>query len=357
MPAVSVTAPVRIFDCGGWSDTWFAGHGAVLHVAVTPGITVRIEAAPAREPIGSVTLRLASYGETYAYRRNQAPGRHPLMEAALDEWSDLALDLSVSVDSLMPPGASTGTSAALVVALAAACATLRDQPIEPARLARQAHQFETGRLGLQAGIQDHIAAAYGGVNFIDMSAYPDAQVTPVPLDPAVASALERGTRLFYLGRAHRSSAVHDEVIRSLDGHGAAARAFDELRAAARDARDALRGSDLRGFGDAMVRNTEAQLALHPSLVGEDARTLIAIASRHGALGWKVNGAGGEGGTVALLLDEDAPDVSRRIALDVESHLPGARVIDVNLAAHGALARRSDGPANSVEPIVGSADFQ
>ena len=26
---VSVHAPVRIIDFGGWTDTWFAGHGKV----------------------------------------------------------------------------------------------------------------------------------------------------------------------------------------------------------------------------------------------------------------------------------------------------------------------------------------
>ena len=344
MPAVTVTAPVRIFDCGGWSDTWFAGHGAVLHVAVTPGITVRVDAVPARGP-GAVTLRLASYREEFVYRRESPPGRHPLIEAAVDEWCDRHLDLSIAVESLMPPGASTGTSAALIVALAAACTVLRDEPIQPARLARQAHQLETQRLGLQAGIQDHIASAYGGVNFIEMSDYPSATVAPLLLDTAVAAALARGTRLFYLGRAHHSSVVHEEVIRSLGAGGTALRALDELRAAARDARDALHQSDLRGFGTAMVRNTEAQRSLHSSLVGEDARALIAIAARHGALGWKVNGAGGEGGTVALLMDDAESDASRQIVLEIGSRLPHVRQIDVQLAPHGAVAHRSGGPTN------------
>ena len=50
----------------------------------------------------------------------------------------------------------------------------------------------------------------------------------------------------------------------------------------------------------MIANTEAQARLHPDLVSADAWQVIDIAQRHGALGWKVNGAGGEGGSVTIL---------------------------------------------------------
>ena len=35
-------APIRIFDLGGWSNTWFAKHGAVLNIAVSPYAECRI---------------------------------------------------------------------------------------------------------------------------------------------------------------------------------------------------------------------------------------------------------------------------------------------------------------------------
>jgi len=34
---IRAEAPVRICDLGGWTDTWFAEHGAVCSIAVTPG--------------------------------------------------------------------------------------------------------------------------------------------------------------------------------------------------------------------------------------------------------------------------------------------------------------------------------
>ena len=53
----------------------------------------------------------------------------------------------------------------------------------------------------------------------------------------------------------------------------------------------------------MADNTVAQSRLHPELVGAEAWRIIEIAKAHGALGWKVNGAGGDGGSVAILCGE------------------------------------------------------
>ena len=46
MPVVLATAPIRICDIGGWTDTWFARHGQVFNMAVRPGVGVRIDVYP-----------------------------------------------------------------------------------------------------------------------------------------------------------------------------------------------------------------------------------------------------------------------------------------------------------------------
>ena len=50
----------------------------------------------------------------------------------------------------------------------------------------------------------------------------------------------------------------------------------------------------------MRENTAAQAQLHEGLVHADASRVIEIAEAHGAVGWKVNGAGGDGGSLTLL---------------------------------------------------------
>ena len=53
---VTATAPVRVCDLGGWTDTWFARHGLVVNVAVTPGATARVTRYPRGSRPAPVTI-------------------------------------------------------------------------------------------------------------------------------------------------------------------------------------------------------------------------------------------------------------------------------------------------------------
>ena len=33
---INSVAPIRIVDNGGWTDTWFAGHGKIFNIGVYP---------------------------------------------------------------------------------------------------------------------------------------------------------------------------------------------------------------------------------------------------------------------------------------------------------------------------------
>jgi D-glycero-alpha-D-manno-heptose-7-phosphate kinase len=50
----------------------------------------------------------------------------------------------------------------------------------------------------------------------------------------------------------------------------------------------------------MILNTRGQQALHPALVSDAAKSIIELAREHKCVGWKVNGAGGEGGSMSIL---------------------------------------------------------
>ncbi len=122
-------------------------------------------------------------------------------------------------------------------------------------------------------------------------------------------------------------------------NGPGAEVFTRLRDAAVAARDAVYGQDLEAFGRAMVANTEAQRALHPQLVGTDAQQVIDLANRHGAAGWKVNGAGGDGGSITILsttrADKDA--LERRIAAsDLRYRVLPIEISDAGVEVRGAL---------------------
>lgn len=299
---INSTAPIRICDNGGWTDTWFAEYGKIFNIAVNPYAEVQIEVYPYAGQERRVLLYAENFGERYAINPEaQMWERHPLLEAAFECMrvpDDVALQ--VTVFSEAPSGASTGTSAAVAVALVGALDRLTPGQMTPHEVAYTAQSIETNILGLQCGIQDQLCSAYGGINFIEMTHYPHATVSQIHVPNAIRRELERRLVLIYLGRSHDSSRIHETVIHALEDAGPTCKQIEDLRHTAAKSRDAVYAGDFLALGRAMIENTEAQGRLHPALISEDAQRVIEIARKHGAVGWKVNGAGGEGGSLTLL---------------------------------------------------------
>jgi D-glycero-alpha-D-manno-heptose-7-phosphate kinase len=275
--------------------------------------------------------------------------QHPLLEAAIERMGvpdDVAIQ--VTIHSEAPAGASTGTSAAVAVALIGALDRLTPGRLTPHEVAYLAQSVETDMLKQQCGIQDQLCAAYGGINYIEMFQYPHAAVSPIRVPDEVWWELERRLALVYLGRSHDSSQVHVKVIRDLEDLGPTARQLTPLRATAELSRDALYAGDFAGLGRAMIQNTEAQRNLHPDLVGRDAQRVIEIARAHGALGWKVNGAGGEGGSVTILCGPRF-HVRRAMLREIEAEDPLFQNIPISLSRLGLRVWEGAGVGTIVTP--------
>lgn len=333
---INATAPIRICDLGGWTDTWFAETGAVFNIGVYPYAEVQLyvtETPPGEDR--KITIHAENFGDRYVLD----PGpieyeKHPLLEACLDSM-ELPPNLSFEVNlySAAPAGCSTGTSAAISVALLAALDLLTPGRMTPHEVAQLAHRVETEKLGLQCGIQDQICSAYGGICFIEMFQYPRASVSQVVVSNSVWWELERRLVLIYLGRTHSSSDVHGRVIKGLEQKDADKSVLELLRRAAYDGKNAVYAGDFDALGRAMIANTEGQMALHPALVSPTAREIIALAKQHGALGWKVNGAGGEGGSLTILCGPEG-EKKRAFINALPSLHPSLRVIHTYLSRIG-----------------------
>jgi D-glycero-alpha-D-manno-heptose-7-phosphate kinase len=300
---IHTAAPVRVCDVGGWTDTWFAGHGAVFNIAVAPCVEVNIAVSP-QDSEERITLTLDNYNESYCLNPdNILYDRHPLIEASIDSMTipkDISLDINIF--SKIPSGASVGTSAAVCVALIAALDKLTEGRLSPYEIATIAHKVETEKLHLQSGIQDQLCCAYGGINFIDMHAFPDATVSPIAVSQEIGSQLEQRLALIYIGTPHNSSDVHKMVIADLGNDACHDPKLQELRELAVAARDAVNAGDLNALGNIMNLNTTVQRELHPGLVCDKFEELIDIAQSFGVWGCKVNGAGGDGGSITILGD-------------------------------------------------------
>ncbi len=332
---INAVAPIRVCDNGGWTDTWFAGHGKIFNIGVYPYAEVQIQVFPAGALLDRVVIYAENYGERYALNQEE-PGwdRHPLLEAAIKLMNiPDGLSFQVTIFSEAPSGASTGTSAAVTVALIGALDLLTPGRLTPHEVAYKAQSVEVDMLGQQSGIQDQLCSAFGGINYIEMFDYPKCSVSQVQVPNSIWWELERRLILVYLGKSHSSSDVHEKVIRELENAGPSSPQLADLRATAEPSRDAVYAGDFEALGKAMTANTEAQRRLNDHLISADAARIIDIAREHGALGWKVNGAGGEGGSVTILAS-DLSSVKRSMIREIEAENPHFQNIPIYLSRYG-----------------------
>jgi D-glycero-alpha-D-manno-heptose-7-phosphate kinase len=328
-------APIRICDNGGWTDTWFSGSGKIFNIAVYPYAEVQIDVFPSRDRKHRVIIHAENFGERYAVDRDRKTwDRHPLLEASIAFMKippDMAFE--VTIFSEAPSGGSTGTSAAVTVALIGALDCLTPGHLTPHEVALAAQRIEAEILKQQCGIQDQLCSAYGGICYIEMFQYPHASVSSIIVPNSIWWELERRLALVYLGRSHSSSEIHEMVIHRLESDGPGSPLLEALRGTAPRSRDALYAGDFKALGKAMIDNTEGQRCLHPKLVSADADRIIGIAGAHGALGWKINGAGGEGGSLTLLCGGSSHE-KRAMIKAIEEASPSFRHIPIYLSRQG-----------------------
>lgn len=298
---VKAIAPARILDFGGWTDTWFAQHGSVLNIAVD--LYAKVVVVPRERPGASIVAQ--DYGEAIEITDPSQvlyDGKHDLLKAALNVTKVDGVDISVYSD--VPPGCGTGSSAAVSVALIGALAVLADLHLTPHEVASLAHKLETEELGIQSGVQDQVASATGGIGFHTIDPYPSVRSSPIRISHDVALELESRLVLVYTGQSHLSGNVHKKVIADYEaGAERTVKALDMLRSTPIWAKSALMRGDFVELAEIMNLNTGAQKNLHPEITTDKIEHLEEVSRAAGAMGFKINGAGG-GGSVTLLCASD-----------------------------------------------------
>lgn len=344
---IHAIAPIRINDIGGWTDTWFSEEGMVLNMAVFPLVEVRLQVLENKENLDQrVLVRLENYGEAlWMNPEKPAFDQHPLIQGTISSVPiPKEVMLHITLFSHVPAGSSTGTSASVCVALLGALDHLSPRKHSVHEIAYMAHNVETEKLGLQSGIQDQLAAAHGGICYIHMYRYPEANVMKLNLDEELRTELGKRLSLIYLGQSHSSSAMHEEVISFLEKKGAQFKIIRDLRALATRAKDHLLQGDLEGYGDTMIQNNECQRSLHEGLISEEANAVIALAHKFKASGWKVNGAGGKGGSLTILGSKDE-SLRSRMLREIDSLGQGIHSIPISFAPSGLTVREEDKEEN------------
>lgn len=290
-------APVRICDVGGWTDTWFCKSGSVFNFCIDLYSYIRIYPQEGKKSMEIVSENLDLSTEIQDYRKIEYDGVLDLLKAAIKRLC-INQGLKVFARSDAPPGCGTGTSASIAVAMIGGLSALQGHYYMRHEIAELAHALETEELGLQSGVQDQYAAAYGGFNYMEID-YPRVRISQISVKPELAWQLEQQMILVYLG-SRSSSKMHEKVLENYEHKDAKTmNAFAILQECPKAMVQAVCKSDIEAIGDIMNRNWDAQKQLHEKITTSEITTLEEVARAHDALGFKVNGAGGGGSAVIL----------------------------------------------------------
>ncbi|MHA1985685.1 MAG: GHMP family kinase ATP-binding protein [Promethearchaeota archaeon] len=289
-------APVRICDIGGWTDTWYCPNGAVFNICVDLYSYVRIVPSITKS-ITIVAENLNLQTEINNLEKIEYDGNLDLLKSAVKRLG-IRKGAKIFVRSEAPPGSGTGTSASVAVALITALAKFSDIKLKPEEVASLAHKLEVEELKLESGVQDQYAAAFGGINFMDIS-YPSVEVSPLPLSNEKICELESQLILVFLS-SRSSSEMHKAVIENYKkSDKETLQSFEIIKNCARDMKKAIYSKDLTYMGDLMNKNWKAQKSLHSLMTNATIERAEHISISNGAIGFKLNGAGG-GGSATIL---------------------------------------------------------
>jgi D-glycero-alpha-D-manno-heptose-7-phosphate kinase len=291
-------APVRICDIGGWTDTWYCPNGAVFNLCVDLYSYVRIVPS-SNNSITIISENLNLQTEINNLNKIEYDGNLDLLKSAVKRMR-IKKGANIYVRTDAPPGCGTGTSASVAVALIAALAKFSEKNLIPEEIASLAHKLEVEELKLESGVQDQYAAALGGVNFMEVS-YPSVEVTPIPINNKKICELESQLILVFLS-SRSSSEMHKAVIENYKMRDSKTlQSFEIIKNCAREMKKAIHSKDLVYMGELMNKNWTAQKGLHTFMVNSVINKAELIAFNSGAIGFKLNGAGG-GGSATILAD-------------------------------------------------------
>lgn len=302
-PAFRARAPVRISFAGGGTDVspFPETEGGVV-LSATIGRYAHASLSP--HELGHVRVESVDYGMSIDLRTQgefEFDGDLDLVKAAIRRvWREEEPGYSLLSSSAAPPGSGLGSSSAMVVAIVAVLNEYYGIAMSDYEVARTASVIERVDLGIDGGLQDHYAAAFGGFNFIEFT--DQVIVNPLRIRADTIAELEMNLMLCYTGTTRRSDGIiTDQTKRLKDANPDTLEGLRTQKELAVAMKVALLRDELEEFGWLLGQAWQAKKKLSPKVSNEFIDEAYSAAIENGAIGGKVTGAGG-GGYILFYVD-------------------------------------------------------
>jgi D-glycero-alpha-D-manno-heptose-7-phosphate kinase len=202
------------------------------------------------------------------------------------------MDIFIHSDVL--PGAGLGASSAMTVALVGALAHWKRLHLSNYDIAELAYRIEREEAAIKGGRQDQYAATFGGFNFIQFLGG-ETVVSPLRIKRDTLNELQYRLMLCYTGKRRLSAGIIEDQIKGyLQKREEVICALDKTKKLAIDIKDALLMGKIDEVGLLLHQGWLAKKNFSSKITNPHIDELYEIATKNGALGGKLLGAGGGG---------------------------------------------------------------
>ena len=250
---------------------------------------------------------------------------HPAIREAM-KYLDME-ELRLTYEADLPARSGLGTSSSFAVGMLNAFYALKGKYADKRKLADDAIYLERVLCNESGGVQDQIAAAFGGLNRINFNA-DGYEVNPIILSPERKQQLNKNLMLFFTGFSRFSSDIQVGTQKAMVDKQAQ---LLEMLSLVDDAEKVLTTKcDLNEFGRLLDYTWRLKRGISSGISTDSIDGLYEKGMAAGALGGKLLGAGG-GGFLLFYVEEDKQDSVKK-AMEELLYVPfkfengGTRVI-------------------------------
>jgi D-glycero-alpha-D-manno-heptose-7-phosphate kinase len=301
---VTSKTPLRITFAGGGTDipSYYRkyGPGAVVSATINKYIYVTVAKNFYRDEIR------VSYSKTENAIKNVEDIQHPTVRESL-KLLDIRSGIQIiSITEIPSRGTGLGSSSSFLVGLLNALHAWRGEAVSPKQLAEEAVKIEREILKEPGGKQDQYMAAFGGINLMEF--FPDESVNIKKAK--IPNEINEYLMMFFTGIERDGTQIHrvqrNLVDENIDG-------YNEARDLAYLAFSFIKKGKFKELGKLMGKNWQLKKRFSPDITNEIIDDIYKNAIVSGALGGKLQGAGGGGFFLFIVPPEKRESVKKSLS--------------------------------------------
>lgn len=247
--------------------------------------------------------------------------KHDIIRETL-KYLNVKRPIEISSMADLSAGTGMGSSSSYTVALLQGLNTMLRRHIPIQELAEEACKVEIDLIGKPIGKQDQYAAAFGGINQIEIDKTGNVSVSPLILDPEIRYEMENRLMMFYTNIERDANEILGEQSKKIAGEinnldkqvileentfknentkqnseekdNSTVIAMHKIKEIGYEVKNALLNGNVCEFGRLLNEHWLVKKSVSNKMSNSDIDNWYNLAMENGALGGKVMGAGGGG---------------------------------------------------------------